>query len=209
MDWSQIYLDTFIPELPKYWNQNFLAFQRYLNVFYDASRGILLKPIETTGRVKGARGEFVTAVVDNLVVKNQWTNLYENYTTADSEYVSIYNGLDVSTRVSTDSSVWPYEPSTYSWVNVNQPYYKINNDSSLAFQNNNLGQEFQIIFDTSSATSGPYTILIDSSEGGVSNLSVTYANAPKTWIKLITIAYDASWGATWAVKQYGGDYTIA
>jgi len=88
MNWDQIYLDTFIPELPRHWNNNFASVKRYLEFFYDGSLGIIIKPVNTTGRVKAARGEFVTAVVDNLIVKNQFTNLYDNTT---SVYVDFYN----------------------------------------------------------------------------------------------------------------------
>ncbi|HPI81765.1 MAG TPA: hypothetical protein PK122_00830 [Candidatus Paceibacterota bacterium] len=214
MDWSQIYLDTFIPELPKFWNGNFSSFKRYLDVFYDENREIIIKPLETAGRVKGARGEFVTCVVDNLVVRNQFTNLYQNTTTADLDFVTSYLGADVSTRVSTwdpSVAVWPQEPSAYSWVDVNTPYIKIGNDASYGFQNNNIGQEFQIVFDLEMATTDPYTILLQSaSTGPVKVLNIDYADASAgTWIKLINIAYDASWGPTWIVKQSGGTYTIS
>ena len=214
MDWSQIYLDTFIPELPKYWNGNFQSFKRYLDVFFDENREIIIKPLETTGRVKGARGEFVTCVVDNLVVRNQFTNLYQNTTTADLDFVTFYLGADVSTRVSTwdpSVAVWPQEPSAYSWVDVNAPYIKIGNDASYGFQNNNIGQEFQIIFDLDMATTDPYTVLLQStSTGPVKTLTVDYADASSgAWIKLINIAFDASWGPTWVVKQSGGTYTIS
>lgn len=213
MDWSQIYLDTFIPELPKYWNGNFASFKRYLDVFYDESRGILIKPLETTGRVKGARGEFVTAVVDNLIVRNQFTNLYGNITTIDSDFVNAFNGDDVSTRIATSEAstnyIWPYEPSAYSWVNVNQPYFKIGNDVSYGFQNNNLGQEFRVIFNTEVSTTSPYTLLLESSTGGTINLTVNSSDADLAWVILITTAWDASFGPTWTVKEYGGSILIS
>jgi len=216
MDWSQIYLDTFIPELPKYWNGNFAAFKRYIDVFYDETRGIVIKPVETTGKVKGAQGEFVTAVVDNLIVKNQFTNLYENTTTADGDFVNAYTGLDTSTRLAyTDPSsaaydpsvmIWPMEPSAYVWIDVQTPYMKINNDSSYGFQNDNLGQEFQILFDLDVSTESPYNVLLQStSEGPVSQLQVSFADASNgAWVKLITVAWDASYGPTWVIKQHGG-----
>jgi len=215
MDWTQIYLDTFIPELPKNWNNNFSAFKRYLDVFYDENRGILIKPLETTGKVKGARGEFVTAVVDNLIVRNQFTNLYDNFTTADSEFVTVFTGGDSSTRIATSETstnvIWPLEPSAYSWIDVNQPYFKISNDVSMAFNVNNLGQEFQVIFDVDVLTTSPYTILMQStSEGPLKHLQVDYNDASTgTWLKLIMTAWDASWGPTWTVKQSGGTYTIS
>jgi hypothetical protein len=41
-------------------------------------------------------------------------------------------------------------------------------------------------------------------------LNVDYTDASEgTWIKLINIAFDASWGPTWIVKQSGGTYTIS
>lgn len=231
MDWSQIYLDTFIPELPKFWNGNFSSFKRYLDVFYDENREIIIKPLETTGRVKGARGEFITCVVDNLVVRNQFTNLYQNTTTADLDFVNSYLGVDVSTRLATSdpsslirwrpsdgsilvdpsTTLWPLEPSAFSWVDVQTPYIKISNDASYGFQNNNISQEFQVIFDLDVLTSDDYTILLQStSEGPVKTLRVTLPEASAgTWIKLINIAYDASWGPTWIVKQSGGTYTIS
>jgi hypothetical protein len=230
MDWSQIYLDTFIPELPKYWNGNFQSFKRYLDVFFDENREILIKPIETTGRIKGARGEFVTAVVDNLVVRNQFTNLYQNVTTADLDFVNSYNGTDIATRLATsdassssrwnhlDGSVfvdpsttlWPLEPSAYSWVDVQTPYIKISNDASYGFQNNNISQEFQIIFDLDASTEEDFRILLQStSEGPVKVLSVSFPDASAAWIKLISVAFDASWGPTWVVKQSGGNYNIS
>ena len=219
MDWSQIYQETYIPELPKFWNANFASVKRYMDVFYDASRGILIKPLETTGRVKGATGEFVTVQVDNLIVRNQFTNLYGNTTTIDSDFVTAYNGDDASTRLATwdpssaswdpSTMIWPMEPSAYSWVDVNQSYFKIGNDVSYGFENDNLGQEFRVIFDLETGLTSPFTILVDSSEGGQSNLVVDYSDADSTWLKLITVAYDASYGPTWVVKEYAGTYTIS
>jgi len=211
MDWSKIYLDTFIPELPKYFNENFSAFKRYLDIFFDENREIIIKPVETTGRVKGSMGEFVTCVVDNLVVKNQFTNLYQNTTTADIDFVNTYIGDNTSTRSAYDSSIFPLESSAFVWVDVNKPYIKIGNDSSYGFENNNIGQEFQIVFNTDTSNNGPYTILLQqqSSLTSTKKLVVEYDDASAgTWIKLISISYDPTWGHTWAVKQYGGKYTI-
>ena len=146
--------------------------------------------------------------------------MYDNTTTADGDFVTAFTGLDASTRLaSSDPSslvydpsglVWPLEPSAYSWIDVNKPYFKIGNDSSLAFENKNLGQEFQLLFNLDVSTTAPYTILLKSaSDGTMTNLSVTYADAPNTWIKLITTSWDVSYGPTWTVKQYGGTYTIS
>ena len=212
VNWNQFYLNTFLPEVPKMLNDNYAAFKRYIDVFYDETKGILLKPVETTGRVKGAKGEFVTAVIDNLIVRNQFTNLYENSTTADLNFVTAYTGPDASNRIATSETstniIWPYEPSAYKWVDVNKPYYKINNDVSMAFNITNIGQEFQLIFDTSVAELSPYNILIESSVGGQQNIQIGYSDANTTWIKLIMISYDVSWGPKWVVKQYGGIYTL-
>lgn len=217
MDWKKINLKTPISQIPKIWDYNFSSTKRYLDLFYDASAGLIIKPVQTSGRVKGARGEFVTVTVDNLIVKNQFTNLYQNSTTADVDFVNYYNGYDVSTRVAvpqvdpSDASVynWPYEPSTYSWVDVNTPYIKITNDVSYGFQQDTLGQEFRLILDTSVATSSPYTVLLDSSLGGERKLTVAYTDREKTWIKLILTSFDVSLGPKWTVKEYGGDYTIS
>jgi len=218
MDWTPLSLKTLITQIPKVVNDNFTATERYLDVFYDENRQVIIKPVNTTGRVKGATGQFVNTITDNLTVKNQFTNLYENYTTVDSDFVTYFTGSTVTTRLATsdpssasyvDSStlVWPFEPSTYSWVDVQTPYIKISNDVSYGFQNDNLGQEFRLLFDGSGAS--PFTILLESSTGGEINLSVTAADASATWIKLITTAYDVSNGPTWTVKEYGGTYTIS
>ena len=222
MDWRSISLDTFIPELPLYWNNNFTAFKNYLDVFYDETRGILIKPLETTGRVRGAKGEFVTVEVDNLIVRNQWTNLYDNFTTADAEFVTAFTGDDASTRAATefldvedssalDASVynWPYEPSTFRWIDTNQPYYKIGEDASYGFQNDNLGQEFRIIFPTDTSY-GTFNVLlastVDPSVGdasvGITQLQI-YGDTSIGYLKLITTSYDASMGPTWTIKEFG------
>ena len=101
-------------------------------------------------------------------------------------------------------------------MDVNKPYYKISNDVSIAFQNNNLGQEFQIIFNLDVSTTSPYHILLQSSIDpclgdasiGISSLTVNYNDASMAWLKLITVSYDASNGPMWIVKQSGGNYNI-
>lgn len=204
-NWTQLYLNTPIPQVPKILNDNFQFFQHYLDIFYDGSLGIIVVPIETTGRIKGARGEFVTAVVDNLVVRNQWTNLYENYTTVDAEYYNTYSGEATATRVADPSS---FENQNFNYIDVNQPYYKITNDVSVAFLTDTLGQQIQILFDVSTVGS-PFNILLDPSEGGsYKTLNITAADSSASWFVLIAVEYDASWGTSWAIKQYGGTYTI-
>lgn len=206
MNWDQLYLDTFIPELPKLWNNSFASTKRYMDIFYDGSLGIIIKPVNTKGRVKADKGEFVTAVVDNLIVRNQFTNLYENSTTIDSDYYYTYIGSDVSTRVA-DASI--FENINFRYVDVNKPYYKISNDTSIAFLTPTLGQEFQILFDVCSGYNTPFNILLDPSINGTfKTLRVSFSDAQQAWLKLIAVKYDASYGTTWAIKQFGGIYTI-
>jgi hypothetical protein len=220
MDWTPLSLRTFFPQLPKVINDNFQATEDLINIFYDQSGQILVKPVFTTGRVKGATGEFVNVITDNLTVKSQFTNLYSNYTIVDSDFVTYFNGNVVSTRLATSdpsstsyidasTTVWPLEPSAYTWVDVQTPYIKINNDASYGFQNNQTGLEFRLLFNLDVSTTNPYTILVDSSEGGQQNLVIDYTDAASTWIKLITTSYDASYGPTWTIKEYAGSYTLS
>jgi hypothetical protein len=203
---AKLYLNTPIAQIPKLVNDQFLSTQRYMDSFFDGSLGIVKVPVETAGRVKAARGEFVTSVVDNLVVRNQYTNLYQNITTADADFYTAYIQGATSPRVA-DPSV--FENTSYKYVDVNKPYYKIINDYSVAFSSNNLGQQIQILLDPSTG-GNPFKILMDPSIGGgqVSELQVLFADAGKTWLVLIAVDFDASFGTTWAVKQYGGDYSI-
>lgn len=207
-NWNETFLDTFIPELPKLLNDNFKATENYIGVFYDPSRGVVVSPINTPGNIRGARLEGVTGVFDNLVVRNQFTNLYNNSTTIDADYYNTFIGPEVSTRVA-DPSVW--ENQSYSYVDLNTPYIKIANDVPLAVKTNQLGQEFQLIFDASTSGATDYTVLIDpcTNAGGTSELTVTIADAPNTWIKLIATEVDPSFGTTWTLKQFAGTYTIS
>lgn len=205
IDWTQVYLDTFIPDLPKIIRDNQIAVQNYIDIIYDASKGAVIVPIQTPGNVKGATGTFVTGVFDNLIVKNQFTNLYSNTTTIDENYYNAYIGADVSTR---DASTW--DSALFKYVDVNQPYYKIVNDVSLAFTVNQLGQEFQILFDVSTTIpDSPFTIMTDPSTdaGSIEIITISAVDSSATWIKLIAVEYDASWGTKWNIKEYGGTYT--
>jgi len=209
MNYSNVYLTTLIPALPKILNDNNASFKRYLDVIYNESTGVVVVPISTTGRVKASTGEFVTTITDNLIVKKQWTNLYANTTTIDADYYYAYIGLDASTRIAnsmqSDASIM--ENSKFKYIDIISPYYKIKNDASIAFKCTTLGQEFQILFDVS--TTSPYHILLDpSTNGKYKILNITAADASNAWVKLIAVEYDASWGTTWAVKQYGGICSI-
>jgi len=209
INWNPIYLDTYIPELPKFWTNSFNAVQREIDIFYDGSAGILLSPLSTTGNVSGAQAQFVTGVFDNLIVKKQFTNLYENTTTIDSDFYNSYVGIDSSTRdASTGGSL--IENGDFIYNDLSEAYPKINNaDGSIAFSTNQLGQEFRLLWDASDAS--PFTILTDPSvgDGTVEILSVTAANSSTTWIKLIAVDYDASWGMAYTVKEYAGTYTLS
>jgi hypothetical protein len=209
MDLTNITINTLIPEFPRIYAYNNQVIQDYLDVIYSETEGVIIVPVNTTGRVKGATGEFVNVIVDNLTVKNQWTNWYENTTTIDSDY---YNTYDASAATTRDASIiGSLENSLFEYINVNSPYYKITNDVSTAFKASSLGQEIQLIFDISTNTA-PFNVLLDPSiDGTFKTLSVSYTDASNggTWIKLIAIEYDASWGTTWTVKQFGGTFTIA
>jgi hypothetical protein len=51
--------------------------------------------------------------------------------------------------------------------------------------------------------------MIDPSRNGTFQvLSVSYSNAATTYVKLIAVEYDPSWGTTWAVKEFGYGYTL-
>ena len=208
MDWTRIYLDTFIPELPQLLNSNFETFQRYLDVFFDENRGILIKPLETTGRVKGARGEFVTAVVDNLIVRNQFTNLYDNNTTADYNYYTMFTEAAFVPRdpctYGIDTSTWnfPYEPSTYKVIDVNKPYYKITNEYPILLENDNLSQVVGIFFSDASGAED-FEILLDPCLG--STFAVDASSSGMAYMEFIISSFDASWGPTWTQYKYGAD----
>jgi len=209
MNWTQLYQNTPIPTLPKIINSNFTSFEKYIDIFYNGSTGILKVPIETTGRVKGSQGEFVTAIIDNLVVKNQWTNLYDNFTTADYNYYKAYTELAISPRdpctYGIDTSLWnfPYEPSGYKVIDVNKPYYKITNEYPIFLGNVNLSQVVGIIFDTSIIGGTDFQILIDPCVG--TTYDIDASEAGKAYIEFIATSFDASWGSTWEQYKYGVD----
>ena len=198
MYWNQIYLDTFIPELPKHWNYNFASVQRSMDIYYDASQGILIKPLTTTGKVKASKGEFVTAIVDNLVVRNQYTNLYENITTADYSWYSAFIGPDASTR---DSSIG--ESSAYKYLDVNKPYYKIDNLNPIALRCKQVSQIVELLFDPCTDSPNDFKIQLDPCTDTSWYLKSTDASA--TWISFICIKYDPSYGSTWTRYHFGSD----
>ena len=193
MNWTEIKLSTLIPKLPEIINNNFKAFQNYINVFYDESGKVLIKPLTTTGLVKASKGEFVTAVVDNLVVKKQFTNLLENVTTADLDYYTMLSGdAFVPRDPCTASGHWPYEPSTYKIVDVEKPYYKLANDASVWLMSDNLSQVTGVYFDPSTTSSDKYVVILDPCTGDSFS-----TDASGTYREFILVNYDPSWGPSW------------
>jgi hypothetical protein len=206
MIWTQLNLHTPVPQLPKILNTNFLSFERYIDVFFDGSLGILTVPLETTGRIKGTRGEFVTAVVDNLIVKRQFTNLYDNNTTADYNFYRMYVdpvtiGRDPCTYgIDTSSWKFPYEPAGYKVIDVMKPYYKVSNANPIFLANDNLSQVVGIYFDSSLIGINQLEVLLDP----CNNISyiVDASGAGAAYEEFIAIAYDPSWGTTWTQYKY-------
>ncbi len=212
-NWKPMYLDTFFAESPKLFNDNFTATETFINVFYDASRGVIISPIATPGNISAGQVQGVTGVFDTLIVKQQFTNLYENTTTIDKDWYNTYAAAsDVSTR---DASTW--ENASYRYVDVISPYFRVNNwEAYYGFKTTQLGQEFQFqLADPSGA--GNYTFLLDPSVSysldsslattdGTETLEISVADSSAFWLKLIAIEYDASWGTKWEVKEFGGNY---
>jgi len=209
MNFNKVYLSTLVTQLPKILNDNNAILNRQVGLIYNASTNQISVGLNTTGRVKGSTGEFVTGIFDNLVVKKQFTNLLSNNTTADADYYNTYIGIDASYYTdsstgwdSSTSNVW--DSSCFSYIDVISPYYKIKNDVSIAFNTETLGQVVEILFDVS--TGSNFNIRLDGSTSG-NKLVVTAADASAAWIQLICVDDDPSLGNTWIVKQYGGTYT--
>jgi hypothetical protein len=201
MNWTNIYQNTLIPQIPDILNSNFSSFKRYLDVFYSESNGIIIVPINTTGRVKGGTGEFTTGIFDNLIVRNQFTNLYSNNTAIDSDFYNALAGIDTSTRVA-DPSLG--ENINFRYIDINKPVYKLLNDNSIGFRCINLGQEFQIIWDVSG--NSPFTIMLDPS----TKLNVNSTDASLSRITLLCDGIDASSGnSSWYIKSYSGIFSTS
>ncbi len=210
MNLTQLYLDTFIPEYPKIINGNFASVSRYVDVFYDGSLGILTKPLNTTGRVKGARGEFVTVVVDNLIVKNQFTNLFDNNTTADYNFYKLYIDPAVQPRdPCTASDFWPAEYAGNKYIDVNKPYYKIQNIGEYyVLNNNNLSQVVGIFLDPSLVSpTNQFKVILNPITGANFTADSSAAGDPSMgtgfYVEFVAVAYDPSFGTTWAQYKHG------
>ena len=205
MDITKLYLSTPFASLPSIINNNFQRVGNYLNLFYDPSNGVIVVPVQTTGRIKATRGEFTTVVVDNLTVRSQYTNLFNNITTIDNDYYTTYIQGATNVRPANPST---FENQRFKYIDVNKPYYKITNDSSIAFSTTNLGQQIQLLFDVSTVGK-PFNILLDPSNGGTfKTLNITASDSSAAWSVLIAVNFDSSWGTTWAIKEYGGNYHI-
>jgi len=199
-------LDTFIPEMPRLLNENFDAFKAYMDIFYNESTGILIKPLQTTGQVSATQGKFVTLTADNLVVKNQYTNVYSNITTADYDWYTAYSGLDASLR---DASTW--ENALFKYIDVNKPYYKINNNDvalggKIALKSENISQVVELIFNATDPVN-PYRILLNPVTGDTYDIAA--GDSSSQWISLICIGYDPSYGSSWQPYHFGRDSSTA
>lgn len=196
MDWISMNLNTFIPESPQIINNNFSSFKRYLDIIYNENTGVVIVPVNTTGRVKAATGEFVNVIVDNLTVKRQFSNLYNNVTTIDSDYYNTYVGYDTSIR---DASVGGFEDTDFKYIDVISPYIKIKNDVSIALKVNSVGQIVNILFDVSYGS--PFNIKLNPSV-----LKIQAAEALLTRnLQLICINIDSSLRCSWVIREQDND----
>jgi len=215
MNLKNIYLNTLIPQFPVIYNYNNKELKRYLDVFYDENTGVIIAPINTPGRVKASSGEFVTVTVDNLIVKSQYTNLYENITTANYDYWVTYTGILTSDL--RDACTFLFENTNYKYIDAKKPYYKIipsfDNSTLIignnyAFQTDNKSQLIQIILDPSGVEDGYYRILIDPTVTPVTYLDIyvdpsTLPTEQTKFVTLFCVDYDASYGAIWEIYEYG------
>jgi hypothetical protein len=104
----------------------------------------------------------------------------------------------------TASNYWPYENySGYKVIDVNKPYYKITNANPILLGNTNLSQVVGIFFDSSLVTGDDFEILLDPCLG--TTYVVDSSDAGKAYMEFVAIAYDPSWGSTWAQYKYGAD----
>lgn len=197
MIYKEITVYTLIPELARIINSNNASIERYINVFYDGSLGIIRSPLTTSGTVKSTKGEFVSVVTDNLIVKRQFTNMYDNVTTSNLDWFNTYkSGVTIYRDPST------YENSGYSYIDVNRAYYKVYADSSVALRSNELSRIVELIIDASG--SGAFNLLLDPSG---STYTVSGTMSPGENVTLMNVAYDASYGSSWVVMSSNGSGT--
>lgn len=189
---NEIKLNTPIPQYPKLLNDNFKNTKSYFELFYDGSTNVLKSPLETGGKVKASKGEFVTTITDNLIVKNQFTNLYDNITTADYELYKTYVGPLSTYR---DPSV--FDNASYKYLDINKPYYKIDNLNDYALNVNNISQVVGIILEASIGSLDTFNILLDPCT--LESINIEYTDQ---YIDLMCVNYDPSWGSTWTPYKY-------
>ncbi len=103
MDLKNVYLTTLIAEWPRIYNYNNQVIKNYLDVIYDESQGLVIVPVNTTGKVKGATGEFVNLIADDIVVRKNIVRLHEDtstytvtFLTQDGSTVTVENGVIIS-----------------------------------------------------------------------------------------------------------------
>jgi len=206
MDLKNINLNTLLSEFPIIYNSNNVELKRYLDIIYDETNGVIVVPVNTSGRIKGSTGEFVNVITDNLIVKKQYTNWYENYTIIDVDYYNCYSN-DVTTY--RDASIEEWEDPNYKYVDVTSSYYKIRNDASIAFKTKNLGQTINILFDASG--NSPFTIRLNDEE----NLIIQAGEALLTSnLSLICINVDVStedstlYKSDWIIRNRASEVDI-
>jgi len=194
MNLKEISIYTLIPESFKILNDNNTVINNYLDLFYDGSLNLLKSPLSTTGNIKGAKGEFTTVVTDNLVVKKQYTNLYENTTTSNYDW---YNTYVSGYTVLRDASVW--EVPSFKYIDVDKPYYKIHSDAAVAPRCANLSQIVELFIDDPSSNN-ICQILLDPCGNMI---TIQYASKGEN-VKLICVNYDVSYGSSWVVMAAEG-----
>jgi len=194
MIYKEISIYTLIPEYYKIANSNNAAFETFISNFFDASLNLLKVPLNTTGNIKASKGEFTNVVTDNLIVKKQYTNLYENITTSNYDWYNTYVS-DFAVLRSPDTSLG--ESVHFSYIDVDKPYYKIKSDANVAPRSSNLSQIVEIIVD---ASGGTCTVLLDPS----GNAYRTTSASPGESVTIINTKYDASLGSYWVVKDTNG-----
>ena len=206
MDLSKLYLTTLISQYPQIINSNNDVISNYLDLIYDPTAGVVIVPVTTSGKIKAASGEFVNVTVDNLTVKNQYTNMWANITTANYDYYVALKGPAAPLR---DASIGMWESPAWKYIDAQKPYYKMIPSTSVAFKTDQLSQMVQIILDPSGETSGYYRILMnpnpDASLDRVLTYDVSsfYNDTETRWVSLICTDWNASYGATWSVYEYG------
>jgi hypothetical protein len=195
MDWTPLSLKTFVPQIPKVVNDNFKEVENFINSFYDEKKKVIIQPINTKGRIKGASGEFVSIEVDNLTVKNQFTNLLDNNTTADYDYYKmIIDQPTILRDPCTAANYWPVELNNYKVIDVNKPYYKITNAEPIQLHNENLSQVVGLYLDSSLVGADNFTVLLNAELG--TQFVVDPSDAGQ-YVELIATSFDPSWGYSW------------